>query len=142
MSFSKMIELLQNKDKGKIILINAGAFYIERGKDAVLLHNILDLKVNCMQTEICKVGFPLNALEKYTKLIEDKNYSYIVYNYDKNIEKLNIIKQYNGKKLNKLEEKKLNCYICKNKVKIYKKDDKYIKAVANLYEEDEKEKNI
>lgn len=142
MSFSKMIELLQNKDKGKIILINAGAFYIARGKDAVLLHNILDLKVNCMQTEICKVGFPLNALEKYTKLIEEKNYSYIVYNYDKNIEKLNIIKQYNGKKLNKLEENKLNCYICKNKVKIYKKDDKYIKAVANLYEEDEKEKNI
>lgn len=142
MSFSKMIELLQNKDKGKIILINAGAFYIARGKDAVLLHNILDLKVNCMQTEICKVGFPLNALEKYTKLIEEKNYSYIVYNYDKNIEKLNIIKQYNGKKLNKLEEEKLNCYICKNTVKIYKKDDKYIKAVANLYKEDEKEKNI
>lgn len=55
MSFSKMIELLQNKDKGKIILINSGACYIARGKDAVLLHNILDLKVNCMETEICKV---------------------------------------------------------------------------------------
>ena len=57
MSFSSMIELLQNKDKGKIILINSGAFYIARGKDAVLLHNILNLKVNCMETEICKVGF-------------------------------------------------------------------------------------
>ena len=80
MSFSKMIELLQNKDKGKIILINSGAFYIARGKDAVLLHNILDLKVNCMETEICKVGFPKNSLEKYRKLIQEKGYSYIIYN--------------------------------------------------------------
>lgn len=67
MSFCKMIELLQNKDKGKIILINSGAFYIARGKDELLLHNILDLKVNCMETEICKVGFPKGSLEKYTK---------------------------------------------------------------------------
>lgn len=65
MSFSKMIELLQNKDKGKIILINSGACYIARGKDAVLLHNILDLKVNCMETEICKVWFLKNSLKKH-----------------------------------------------------------------------------
>ena len=36
MAFSKMIELLQKKDEGKIILVNAGAFYIARGKDAEL----------------------------------------------------------------------------------------------------------
>ena len=63
MSFSKMIELLQNKEKGKIILVNSGNFYIARGKDAVLLHNVLNLKVNCLETEVCKVGFPLNSLE-------------------------------------------------------------------------------
>ena len=50
MSFSKMIELLQNKEKGKIILVNSGNFYIARGKDAVLLHNVLNLKVNCLET--------------------------------------------------------------------------------------------
>lgn len=48
MGFSKMVELLQIKEKGSIVLINAGTFYIARGKDAVLLHNILNLKVNCM----------------------------------------------------------------------------------------------
>jgi hypothetical protein len=42
MSFGKMVELLQRKDKGKIILVNSGSFYIARGKDAVLLHNILN----------------------------------------------------------------------------------------------------
>ena len=139
MSFSKMIELLQNKEKGKIILVNSGNFYIARGKDAVLLHNVLNLKVNCLETEVCKVGFPLNSLEKYTKLIEEKQYSYIVYNYDSKLEKLNILKYYNGKYLNEINEEKLNCYICTNTVQMYKKHDKYIKAVANLYEEEELE---
>lgn len=143
MSFSKMIELLQNKNKGNIILINSGAFYIARGKDAVLLHNILDLKVNCMEIEICKVGFPKNSLEKYTKLIQEKGYSYIVYNYDNKTSKLTILKKYNGNKLNTIEVNRLNCYICANTVKMYKKNDKYIQAVANLYEEENeiKEKN-
>lgn len=86
MSFSKMLELLQKKEKGSIILVGSGNFYIARGKDAILLHNILDLKVSCLEPEVCRVGFPINSLEKYTKLIEEKNYSYIVYNYDNKIE--------------------------------------------------------
>mgnify|MGYP002576664958 FL=1 len=131
-----MVELLQRKDNGKIILVNSGSFYIARGRDAVLLHNILNLKVNCMEAEICKIGFPLNSLEKYTQLIEQEQYSYIVYNFDNKLGKLNITKKYNGKKLNTIEEEKLNCYICKNTVKMYKKNDKYIQAVADLYEEE------
>ena len=37
MSFSRMIEYLQVKNKGKIVFVNAGNFYIAMGKDAVLL---------------------------------------------------------------------------------------------------------
>ena len=141
MSFGKMVELLQRKDKGKIILVNSGSFYIARGKDAVLLHNILNLKVNCMEAEICKIGFPLNSLDKYTQLIEKEQYSYIVYDYDNKIGKLNIIKKYNGKKLNSIKEEKLNCYICTNTVKIYKKNDIYIQAVATYMKKKIKRKN-
>lgn len=138
MSFGKMVELLQRKDKGKIILVNSGSFYIARGKDAVLLHNILNLKVSCMEAEICKVGFPISSLDKYTQLIEEEQYSYIVYNYDNKIGKLKVIKQFQGKNINTREEEKLNCYICTNTVKMYKKNDIYIQAVANLYEEENK----
>ena len=60
-----MIEILQSKNKGKIIICNSGNFYIAVGKDAVLLNRILGLKVNCLKLEICKVGFPIIALEKY-----------------------------------------------------------------------------
>ena len=95
-----------------------------------------------MEAEICKIGFPLNSLEKYTQLIEKEQYSYIVYNYDNKIGKLKIIKKYNGKKLKPIEEEKINCYICTNTVKMYKKNDKYIQAVADLYEEENKKEKI
>lgn len=136
MGFSKMLELLQRKDKGYIVLANAGNFYIARGKDAVWLHKMLGLKVNCLETEVCKVGFPINSLEKYIKLIEEKEYSYIVYNYNSQRSSLDIIKKYKGKNLNKEETERLNCYICSNTVKKYKKTDPYINAVAKLYEEE------
>ena len=96
MGFSKMLALLQIKDKGSIILANVGNFYVARGKDALLLNEILGLKLSCLETEICKIGFPINTLEKYTKLIEEKDYSYIVYNYDNVFNKLRIVKRYDG----------------------------------------------
>ena len=79
MSFSKMMELLQRKNKGKVVMCNAGNFYIAIGKDAVLLNKLLDLKVTCFKTEVCKVGFPIESLEKYIDLIHEKKYGYIVY---------------------------------------------------------------
>ncbi len=47
MGFSKMMELLQIKSKGKIVLCNAGSFYIAMGRDAILLHELLELKLIC-----------------------------------------------------------------------------------------------
>lgn len=64
MGFSKMMELLQQKNKGKIVFCNTGNFYIAIGKDAVLLNNLIDLKLSCLKQEICKVGFPINAFRK------------------------------------------------------------------------------
>lgn len=137
MGFSKMLALLQIKDKGKIILVNAGNFYIARGKDALLLNEILGLKLSCLETEICKVGFPINSLEKYSKLIEKKDYSYIVYNYDNAFNKLDIIKKYDGKNKNMLTDERKNCYTCSNSVKMYRKADKYVQAVLELYDTEE-----
>lgn len=133
MGFSKMMELLQIKNKGKIVFCNAGNFYVAIGKDAVLLHEILDLKVTCLKPEMCKVGFPIQSLEKYTDLIQEKGYSYIVYYFDQEKEELEILLEYNGGKKNETMETKLNCYTCKHSAKYYKKPDKYIVAIAKLY---------
>ena len=96
MAFSQMMEILQEKNKGKIVICNIGNFYVAIGADAVLLNNLIDLKVSCFKPEICKVGFPINALEKYTDLIQEKDYSYIVYYFNQQNEELEILKEYKG----------------------------------------------
>ena len=139
MSFSKMMELLQIKNKGKIIFVNAGNFYIAVGKDAVLVHKILDLKTTCMKPEICKAGFPINSLEKYTEKLSESKYSFIIYYFNQETEELEVVIDYNGKFKNNEDRKNINCYICKHSTKYYKSDDKYILAVARLYAKEGKE---
>lgn len=140
MGFSKMMELLQEKNKGKIVLCNCGNFYIAIGKDAIVLYESLNLQLSCFKPEICKVGFPITSLEKYTDMIQEKEYGYVVYYFDKQKEELEKIKEYQGKKIVYIEKTNRNCYICKHSTKYYKKEDVYVKAVAKLYES-EKEKN-
>ena len=55
MKFGEMIDILQKNEARYIVLINSGRFFIARGKDAILLNKELDLKLVCMEKEICKV---------------------------------------------------------------------------------------
>ena len=108
MGFSQMMELLQVKNKGKIVLCNAGNFYIAIGKDAILLNELLELKLSCLKPEICKVGFPITSLEKYIDKIQEKRYSYIVYYFDQQKEELEVLMEYKGKKKNEVKEERKN----------------------------------
>lgn len=126
MKFSEMIKMLQEKEKRYIVLINSGSFYVARGKDAILLNKILELKLTCMEKEICKVGFPIGALEKYTKILKRKRYSYIVYNFDRNKNNLKIIEKYKGNTNSLGRENKKDCIMCKMGTSGYiQKEEKY-----------------
>ena len=131
-----MMEILQKKENGNIVMCNLGNFYLAIGKDAILLHNLLGLKVSCIKPEVCKVGFPICALEKYTELLAQKKYSFIVYDFDQKKEELKILESYEGKNKNKLTDRNINCYICSKSTQKYKKSDKYILALSKLYEEE------
>ena len=137
MGFSEMMELLQKKNHGKIVICNMGNFYISIGKDAILLNRLINLKVSCFKPEICKVGFPINSLEKYTDLLVQKRYSYIVYYFDQEKEELQILEDYEGKYNNNLKGQNINCYICSKSTGKYKRPDKYIIALSKLYENEE-----
>jgi len=63
MSYSKMLEYIQKEEEGKIVIVNCGHFYIAKGKDAIVLNELLGLKLSCMETEVCKVGFPKSSIE-------------------------------------------------------------------------------
>ena len=65
MAFSNMLEILKEKEKGTIVFVKLDTFYVAVGEDAVLVHKLLDLKCTCFKMNICKVGFPVIALDKY-----------------------------------------------------------------------------
>lgn len=112
MNFNQMVRMLRAENKGKIVLINAGIFYIAVEEDAVLLNSKLKLKCSCFKDEICKVGVPIKVIDKYLEKIENLGYSYIVYNFDKEKGIITKIKEFAGKP-NKTIKKNINCLMCK-----------------------------
>ena len=129
-----MMEILKEEHKGRIVLCNNGSFYIAIGNDAVLLNKVLGLKLSCMGIGICKVGFPIESLEKYTELLIKTGYSFVIYEK----EDLAIIISYAGKRLNE-EIEKNKCYCCNRNKRKNKKLDKYTRALVKMYEQEEKE---
>ena len=131
MSFSKMVEILKKKEKGKVVFIQCGAFYLAMGDDAVFLHNKFNFKCNCFLEHECKIGIPIHSIEKYTVELEKMHYAYIVYDFDK--EKSKLTKKYEAEgKYHNIQEKSINCLVCKGVSKY--KEDKYIEAVTKLLE--------
>ena len=131
-----MMKKLQKRSNGKIVICNMGSFYIAIGKDAVLLNNLIGLKVSCIETGICKVGFPINSLEKYTEKLIEKRYSFIVYYFDQEKEEIQAVTNFIGKNKNELEYEHKNCFICSKNIRKYKEPDKYERALAKLYEKE------
>lgn len=113
MKFSKKIEEIKNKEenKGKIVLVRCGIFFIATGNDAILLNKLYGLKVTCFKENVCKVGVPVSFLLKYLDLIERDEYSYILYDYEKDTKQLISQYQYEGK-LNTEEKSCKQCEEC------------------------------
>lgn len=111
MKYKDKVIKLKGKEKGYIVLVRNGAFYIAIGNDAVLLNRLLGLNCTCFAKGICKVGFPANSLEKYTKKIIEIGYKYLVYEYKD--EKFDLIEARHRKAIENEEVKSnLECENC------------------------------
>ena len=142
MAFSQMLEILKEKEKGKIVFVRLGTFYIAVGEDAVLLHKILDLKCTCFKLNICKVGFPVIALDKYVEKLNETKYSYVIYDYDTNKVELKERTRKIGK-YNLRTDKNINCLLCSGDAnKRYAKEDNYLLALNKLLESGKNNKNL
>ena len=138
MSFCEMLEILKERNAGRIVLCNNGNFYTAIGNDAIALNKALGLKLSCMKTGLCKVGFPINALEKYTGLLIETGYSFIIYDFNSEKEEITIIISCLGIRLN-WEIEKNKCFSCE-KFK-NKKLDKYTNAIIKMRKREEEEES-
>ena len=83
MGYGQMVDILRKEHKNEIVFVRAGAFYIAVEEDAVFLNNKLKLKCSCYKKNSCKVGVPINALDKYLEKVEKLGYAYHVYSVNK-----------------------------------------------------------
>lgn len=114
MKYLDLVEKLQKENEGYIIIIKSGIFFIGVGKDAIILNEEIGLKLTCMKRGLCKVGFQTKSLEKYITKLEGTNKSFIIYTYDKELEKEDQIYKYEGEKT-KEQKKCKDCNICNNR---------------------------
>lgn len=71
------------ENKGYLIWIGCGAFFVAICANAVILSNILGLKRICIKQGVCKVGIPVNSIYDYIKKLERIGDSFVIYNYSK-----------------------------------------------------------
>ena len=84
---------------------------------------------------ICKVGFPVIALEKYVEKLNQTKYAYVIYDLDKEKAELKEVARKKGKH-NKETDKSTNCLFCGQIDKRYEKTDKYVLALNKLLEQE------
>lgn len=115
MKFTESVEEFQKleENKGKIILAKCGIFMVAIGKDAVLLHKILNLNVTCLKQGICKVGIPLTHLVLYANSIEQLGYGFVLYDYDSKLKKFERKYSVDGN-INQETTKCIGCKNCKH----------------------------
>lgn len=82
---------LKSKDKTNILekekylyLFKSGIFYICIDEDANIASSLLHLKLTKLNDTVVKCGFPINSLEKYSKLLSFTSYHFKIIDPDKN----------------------------------------------------------
>lgn len=121
MKFLEVVKELQQYElnKGYIILVQKGIFFVGTGKDAVLLHDILGLQVICLKDNVCKVGIPVKSIEKYINLLVSNDISFVLYQFlhDKNEKgrQYETIFRFSGQKIFEVRNNIDNCEKCKRK---------------------------
>ena len=86
----KLLELTKRlkeleENRSSLVLVKCGAFFVAIKEDAICLSVNLGLKKTCMTDNICKIGIAINSIYNYIDKLERTNYSFVIYNYSKEI---------------------------------------------------------
>ena len=121
MKFNEKVRLLKKKVGDKILFVQNGNFYIAIGRDAVFLHELLNLKCTCFIKYLCKAGVPIKSLSKYLRALREREISYIVY--DNINRELKVKENFEDRNNNTTLLYNLGCEDCKNAIYIYEREE-------------------
>lgn len=128
-----IVKRLQQENPGKIILIRCGIFFCGIGKDAVILDKLIKYRPICLEKEICKIGIPVNCFKQVIPNLVQTGYSYIVYDYDKQEQKVGEIYRIEGNEIFE-ERENIDCEKCWYNANKVKSPEEYIKELQKLME--------
>ena len=106
---SKLFNIYLNekeKNEDKILLFKSGVFYIALDEDAIILSQLLNLKLTNLNDKVVKCGFPCSSIDKYLKLFKLHNLNVKLIEIDKNTSYS--IKEYTESKIIKELLEKIN----------------------------------
>lgn len=81
MNFLELVRKIKIKNIGKVCIVKSGIFYYTLEKDALVMEKYCKLDKICFSVNVCKVGFPINSLDKYMNILKLNNISFCVYDF-------------------------------------------------------------
>ena len=129
--FVEQVQEIQKKNIGKIILVRNGIFFCGIGKDAVIMEQLFGYKPICIKNQICKIGVPVSKFKKLIPQLIQTGYSYIIYDYEKENQKIEEIYRIDGEKIYE-EKENIGCKNCWNKANKIKTTEEYIEELKNI----------
>ena len=138
--YEKYLEL-KNLNPSNLYLFKSGIFYIFLDEDAKKISPILNLKLNKLNENILKCGFPVNSLQKYISMLKNTNLDFRIIDNISNLTSSNNITHFlNSNKVNITDKTVKNYidYLCNAfafyKVKRYDiKGKKYLSTQDKYY---------
>lgn len=74
-------KILKGEYPESIILIKSGNFYFAINDDAIIMNLLFDYKIKQLPIYM-RIGFPVTALNKITRVLTEKEINYIIFNND------------------------------------------------------------
>lgn len=86
MKIENTIKVMKEINPHKIILVKVGTFYHAYGKDSYILSYLFGYQLKKIENNYSTCGFPVSAINKISKNLEDYKISYILLSKSNNYE--------------------------------------------------------
>ena len=86
MKIENTVKVMKQIHPDRILIIKAGTFGYVFGRDAYIIGYLLNYQVKKMEGNYCSCGFPISAINKVAKILDDNQISYMIFIKSENYE--------------------------------------------------------